>query len=327
MPPAIQESHDGPFGSLIECAQTLCDVGGVMFDWNDLRYLLAVANAGTLAGAARELGVQHTTVGRRIAALEQDLGVALVVRGGDGLSPTKAGRAVAASAAEVKVLADAVARQVKGADERVAGVVRVTLPDSIAGYLVHQLPALRARHPELMVNVLADLRPYDLLAGEADIAIRMHSHGEPELLERRLAVGAWSLYASTAYVAERGVPAALADYAAHDLIGYDGVLDASPGGQWFRENLPNARFVMRGNNVLQIFNAALLGVGITLLPCFMGDPEPTLARLTPATFSNRRIRLLAPVDLARVPRVRAVIDFIVEVFHRDEVLFSGTSRA
>lgn len=328
---ALSSSHATRTRALIECAQGLCDRGhglARVFDWNDLRYLLAVASAGSFAGAARELGVKHTTVARRIAALEVDLGVSLVRKGGDQLTLTPAGREVLARSNEMKLLADTIERRVARSDERVAGVVRVTLPDTVGGYLVKQLPALRARHPELTVNVLADLRVYDLLAGEADIAVRFHEHAEGDLVERKLGIAAWSLYASSGYVSARGKPRSLSDYAEHDLIGYEGAaLERSPGGVWFNTNLPNAKFAMRGNGILQIFNATLLGVGITLLPCFMADPEPTLVRLTPEVWSNRRIRMLVPSDLARVPRVRAVMDFLVEIFERDAELFAGTSRA
>lgn len=297
-----------------------------MFDWDDLRYLIAVSRAGTLAAAARELGVQHTTVARRVAALEEGLGVPLIVKGGERIALTDAGRDILTHAQAMKGIADSIQRGAKSSEEHIAGVVRVTLPETLAGYLVRHLPELRARHAELIVNVLADVRPYDLLGGEADIAVRLHPKGEGDLVERKLGVVAWSIYASSSYIRERGRPEQLADYARHDLIGFEGALAASPGGAWFREHLPDAKFTMRGNGLLSIFNATLLGVGVTLLPCFMADPEPTLERLTTAAFSNRRIRVLVPADLARVPRVRAVFDFLAETFTRDETLFAGTSR-
>lgn len=300
-----------------------------MFDWNDLRYLRAIATAGSYAGAARELGVKHTTVARRVAALEEDLGVPLVRKGGEQLSLTDAGLEVLAQSDAMKAAADAVERRAAQHrdGERVEGLVRVTLPETIAGYFVKQLGALRERHPALTVNVLADVRVYDLLAGEADVAVRVAGKSEGDLMERRLGAVGWSLYASRSYVTARGAPSTAIALAGHDLIGYDGpALAASPGGVWLRENVLDAKFVMRGNGLLQIFNATLLGVGVTLLPCFLADPEATLVRLTSEVFSNRQLRLLFPAGLARVPRVRAVIDYLVEIFARDEALFAGTSR-
>jgi DNA-binding transcriptional LysR family regulator len=299
-----------------------------VFDWNDLRYLLAAARSGTLAGAARELGVKHTTVARRLAALESDLGTQLLRKGAEGYEATAAGTEVLALANELKDRADAIERRVARADARLAGVVQVTMPDTVGGYFVRQLPALCQRHPDLVVNVLADLRVYDLLAGEADIALRLHPASQGDLVERKLCVAAWSLYASRSYVEKRGIPHATADFASHDLLGYEGAaLEQSPGGVWFRENLPDAKFAMRCNGILQIFNATLMGAGITLLPCFMADAEPMLVRLTEGVFSNRRLRMLVPADRAKVARVRAVMDFIVEVLTRDADLFSGASRS
>jgi DNA-binding transcriptional LysR family regulator len=297
-----------------------------VFDWNDLRYLLAVSRAGTLSGAACELGVKHTTVARRLAALEDDLGAKLVRKGGESYALTPEGEEVLALAEEVQKAAHAIERRVRRADDRVAGVVRVTVPAVIDDYLIKQLGALRARHPELVVSILADHRPYDLLAGEADVAVRIHPKAEGDLLERKLFCGAWSLYASRAYVARKGAPRALADFAAHDLIGYEGPIAVSPGGRWFCENFPDATYAMRGNSVGQVFQAALGGYGVTVLPCFMADVEPELVRLTEETFPSHPIRVLVPPDLARLARVRAVVDFIVGAFQRDHDLFTGKAR-
>ena len=297
-----------------------------VFDWNDLRYFLAVQKAGTLAGAARELGVKHTTVARRIAALEQDLGSQLLRRSGDHYTLTPAGTALLATAEEMKAQAAAIQRRVSQPDAKIEGVVRVTPPETVGGYLVRNLSPLRDRYPDLVVNVLSEQRVFDLLAGEADIAIRLHPKAEGDLIERKLCVAAWSVYASRAYVEKRGIPAAAEEFARHDLIGFDDALAGTPGGTWFRETLPDAQFVLRGNSISQIFTAALLGYGITSLPCFMGDAEPLLVRVMPHAFHNRMIRMLVPADLTRLSRVRAVMDYLVELFTRDAALFAGETH-
>ena len=307
---------------MLEFAQPLCAPGQV-FDWNDLRYVLAVARAGTLAGAARELGVKHTTVARRVEALEAALGTRLLARGADGYVLTPAGTEAVALAEELEKKADALARRVEGEDVRVAGNVRLTLPETFAGYLVRQLPTLRERLPELTVDLLADQRTYDLLAGEADLALRLSPKVEGDLIARDLCSAAWSLYAASSYVTRRGVPATLAEYADHDLIGYDAALATTPGAVWFRDNLPDAKFAMRGNGILMVFNAAIGGFGIAHLPCFLGDAEATLTRLTPEVFFNRQVRMLVHPDVARLGRVRAVMNFLVELFRRDGDLFAG----
>jgi DNA-binding transcriptional LysR family regulator len=305
----------------------MCDRGQAVFDWNDLRYLVAVAEAGTLVGAGRELGVKHTTVARRLAALEHALGSRLVRKGADRYTLTPAGHEVLAFAAELKAKADVLERGVAGRDGIVAGAVRVTMPDTIAGWFVRQLPALRQRHPDLTVDVLADMRVYDLLGGEADVALRMFAKSEGELVERKLCVPVWALYAARSYAASRGLPKIIADAVdlrGHDLVGLEGpAISQSPGGEWYRENAPGAQFILRCNSAVQAFNAVLMGTGIGPLPCFMGDAEPLLVRAAPDTFSNRRMRMVVPHDLVGLARVRAVMDYVVEIAARDADLFEG----
>ena len=303
-----------------------------VFDWNDLRYLLAVADKGTLVGAARELGVKHTTVARRLAALEESLGAKLLRRGGEGHALTEAGREVIAVAAEVKAKAEAIQQRVAGADSRIAGLVRVTVPEPTGGYFVRRLPALRERYPDLVVDVLADLRMLDLAKGEADIAVRVNNapgglppQHESDLVERKLGAASFALYASRAYLARRGTPETEAGLAEHDFIGVLGMSDRSASVAWLRETVPNARFVMRCNGFVQLLNAAIEGSGIAPLPCFLGDSEPFLVRVIPKAFPTGRLRVLVRPDLAKVPRIRATVDFIVELFRHDEALFDGSS--
>ena len=297
-----------------------------MFDWNDLRYLLAVEREGTLSAAARALGVKHTTVARRIEALERDLGAQLVRRGADKITLTGPGVEVVALAAELEVAAARIELRVAGENQRLDGTVRVTMPDTFAGYVVRQLPALRAQHPDLRVHVLADLRVYDLLAGEADIALRLAPDGHGDLVERKLGVAAWALYASKGYLASRAIPVSVPELLDHDLVGVEGVaLAASPAGVFYREHLPDARFAMHANGILPMLNAVLFGAGIAPLPCFLGDAEATLTRLPWEPWSNRRLRLLVPRDVARVPRVRAVLEYLVEILTRAEAVFAGAT--
>ncbi len=173
-------------------------------DWNDLRYFLAVARAGTLAGAARELGVEHTTVGRRITALESALGVRLFTRGPEGFSLSAAGKDIVPRAEGIAGHVDAIERLVSGTDQRAEGLVRLTIPDALNGYTMQALTQLRELHPALMVEILCDNRDLDLRRGEADLAIRLRDTRDPELIGRRIGGAAWAVYASPVYVARKG---------------------------------------------------------------------------------------------------------------------------
>jgi DNA-binding transcriptional LysR family regulator len=310
---------------MIEREQCVCDFGQV-FDWGDLRYLLAVSRAGSFAGAARELGVKHTTVARRVGALEEALGARLVTKGKDSVALTEAGATLTASAKEMETLAASIERRLAGEQARVEGVVRVTMPDAIALYVAPRLAKLREQHPKLSVHILADARVYDLEKGEADLAVRVHPSSKSHYVERKLGAAVWAIYASRAYVRAKGMPTSLADLKKHDLIGSEAEASASPGAAWLREHVPDAKYEMRFNSVVQLLNAVMMGLGISPLPCFLADPEPELTRVWPDTLRNRGVRLVAHPDVARVARVRAVMDFLTDSFKRDAKLWAGESR-
>jgi DNA-binding transcriptional LysR family regulator len=294
-------------------------------DWNDLRYFLAVARAGTLAGAARELGVEHTTVGRRISALESALGVRLFSRGPEGLSLTAAGKDVVPRAEGIAAHVDAIERLVTGTDQRAEGRVRLTIPDALNAYMMQALAQLRELHPALIVEVLCDNRDLDLRRGEADLAIRLRDTRDPELIGRRIGGGAWGLYASRSYLARKGGLTSAEALQGHDVIGFDASLAGVPGAVWLGAHAQGANVVLRGNSVAAVFDAALVGLGVAALPCFMADRAPELRRLTPGTIGSRDIMLVVHPDLARVARVRATMDFLIDLFARDAELWSGAS--
>ncbi len=133
---------------MIEEAHLPCDSARVP-DWNDLRYFLAIARAGSLAGAGRELGVEHTTVGRRLSALEAELGVRLFLRGPDGLIATEAGRGILPLAQEIEERFDVIDRRVSGGDDRIEGTVRFSVSEAFSSYFVKHLAAIRERYPAL----------------------------------------------------------------------------------------------------------------------------------------------------------------------------------
>jgi DNA-binding transcriptional LysR family regulator len=294
-------------------------------NWDDFRYFLAIARTGTFAGAARELKVEHTTVSRRLAALEKTLATRLFTRGPDGVDLTRAGQEILPLAEEMATRVDGIVRRVSGEDERVAGSVRVTTSESLGGYLVRQLAELRVRHPELVVEVLTGNRAFDLLRGEADLAVRVRLDTEPDLIARKIGVAAWALYASPAYLERKGAPACLDDLGDSDVIGFDDSLAAAPGALWLADHGRTANFVMRANSIIAALNATIVGMGISALPCFVAEAEPGLRRLGPGTAGERDVFLVVHPDLARVARVRAVMDYVVEVFRRDAGLWNGVS--
>jgi DNA-binding transcriptional LysR family regulator len=309
---------------MIEGAHRPCESARVL-DWNDFRYFLAIARAGTLAGAARELGVEHTTVGRRLAALEAALGARLFLRGPDGLVATSAGREVLPLAEQIAAGVEAIERRVSGDDGRIEGLVRLSTSEALSGYFVRTFTALRERHPKLLVEILSGNHASDLLRGEADLAVRARPVTEPDLVARKLACAGWSLYASPEYVARKGAPLAAEDLRGHDVVAFDVSMSNVPGALWLQEHAEGTNVIMRGNSIVAALNAAICGMGVAALPCFIAEREPVLQRLTPRVLGGRDIYLVVHPDLSRVARIRAVMDFVVELFDRDSALWSGVA--
>jgi len=294
-------------------------------DWNDLRYFLTIARSGSLAKAARELSVEHTTVSRRLGALESDLGTRLFSRGPAGLTLTPAGKSILPVVESIGEQISALERCVTGADGRVAGTVRLTIPEAGNSYFVQRLPELRRRHSELLIELISDNRALDIRRGEADIAVRFAATPDQELVIRKAGKAGWSLYASPAYLARKGPLPSVDDVTGHELIGYADLLAMVEGERWLRALRTPPTIVMRGNSIAAVARAAVEGVGIAPLPCFAASQEPGLVRITPQLIGEREIVVAVHPDLVSVARVRATLDFLIELFHRDAALWSGVA--
>ncbi len=296
-------------------------------DWNDLRYFLAVCRAGTLVGAARSLRVRHSTVGRRVEALEAALGVSLFTRAPDGLVLTEAGSEIVPLAEEAERAVIAVERRVAGGDKRVDGIVRVTTSEGFSGFLVRQLSELQAQHPGLIVEVLSGNASLDLTRREADLAIRFVETTQADLICKRLCDVGWSLYASDIYLARARTANTPTDLACHDIIGFDETMARSPGAIWLEEHKMGARVVMRCNSLISALNASIAGMGVTVLPCFIAEAEPGLRRLTGEVLATRAIWVVFHPDAARIARIRTVIDFVSTIVGREVATFRGERAA
>jgi DNA-binding transcriptional LysR family regulator len=292
-------------------------------DWNDLRYFLAVCRAGTLAGAARGLHVRHSTVGRRVEALETALGVSLFTRAPDGFVLTNAGSDIVSLAEEAERAVAAVERRVAGRDKRIDGIVRVATSETFSGFLMRRLPELQAQHPALTVEVLSGNAPLDLMRREADLAIRFMETTQADLICKRLCDAGWSLYSSQTYIA-RAAPAKMsADLAHHDVVGFDETMARSPGAIWLEEHRAGARIVVRCNSLTAALNASVAGMGVVVLPCFLADAEPSLRRLTDEVVATRPMWMVFHPDVAQIGRVRTVIDFVSTIVGRAAAAFCG----
>jgi len=307
------------------CGQGVC-VDGHTLNWDDLRILLAAGDARSLAGAARLLGVKHSTIARRIDALEDSLGHRLFLRDRTGLTLTEAGVRVLDRVRKMEQLAVDIQRTAAEPDDAVSGTVRLTTSESFTAFLVRRLTALATIHPKLVVEVLTTNARVDLLHRDADIAVRFMATTEPGLMQRRLVEVGWALYASRDYVEAHGRPQSPSDLRGHKVVGFDTPMAGVPGAQWLHDHGEGAQVVMRADSLVAVMNATAMGLGLSVLPVFLGTADSNLVRLSDEVLGSRVAWLVAHPDVARIPRVRTVIDFVVAELAAAQDVLSGLSR-
>jgi DNA-binding transcriptional LysR family regulator len=290
-------------------------------NWDDLRLVLAVVREGTLSGAARRLGVTHSTVFRRLGAIEEQIGVRLFERFRDGYVPTPAGETAAEAAARLEDEVLTLERRLSGQDLRPSGVVRIATTDTLGTILMRHLPAMRELHPEIQFEVAISNAMANLSRREAEIAIRPAPDPPEILVGRRVADIAHAIYASKAYLSGRQET----ELSAHDWIALDDALASTVIGRWIHENLRTVHVTCRVDALPALRDAALAGLGLALLPCYLGDPTPGLHRLAHKTMTDPRsaLWLLTHDDLKRTARIRATLDFLAKAFASERALFEG----
>jgi DNA-binding transcriptional LysR family regulator len=241
------------------------------WQWDDVRFFLAVARAGSLSGAACGLGVGRVTVGRRITLLEKQLGVTLLHRTPDGFVTTSAGEAILRQCAAMENAAMDLERIVAGRDTLLTGAVRVTTTEALAYQLVAPpSAALRETHPELRIDLIAGVRSLDIARREADLAVRFARPSASDLVCRKLGEVAFSLYAAKHDLAKKGVPKHGQGLADFDLITFTGVPTAT-SPYFTGESLDGARIALCCDNPLIQLRAAASKGGIAEAACFLGD--------------------------------------------------------
>jgi DNA-binding transcriptional LysR family regulator len=300
-----------------------------MFDWNDLRYFVAVARHGSALAAAKALEVDPSTVQRRLQALEQRLGRQLLERLPSGSRLTSFGQSLLPQAQAVERAVQAMEQQVAALGRDVTGVVRVTCPEPIVLRLTGSslLDRFHALHPSLRVEFVISDRYVDLSKGEADIALRSGDTDDDELVGRKIADSLWAVYASAAYVQRHGSPESVGDLEAHAWVAFDESMANHRASAWLRRVAPDARIAASANSVLGAVYSAKAGLGLAALPTAIGDAEPDLVRvLGPVDELTRIWRILAHPDARATPRVAAFFDFIVSQQQALQPILTGVSR-
>jgi len=296
-----------------------------MDNWDDYRFFLAVAKAGSLSTAARSLGVTQPTVGRRIHDLERRLHVRLFDRLSHGYALTGAGDSILHLVDDIAAKTRTIQSQVTAQDDDLSGLVRVTCPDIIGSYLVApNIGSLRERHPRIEVELIVGVATLNLLRGEADIAMRIGQPPSQELAGKRIGHLHFGLYAAQSYLAAHGTPRTIEDLRAHMIIESVGELDGVHQAKRLRSVARGARSTLRCNDVFTQTAAVRSGIGILPMPVHMAAGEPTLRRVLEKEFAIRmELWVLMRRELSRSARVRAVHDFLVETAKADEALLAS----
>ncbi len=296
-----------------------------MRDWDDIRFFLAIARGGNLSAAGRLLGVRHTTVLRRLDALERRLGLRLFERLPGGYAATPAGEEMLTAARRVEDEMLGMARRLAGGEVQLSGIVRLAVPDDIADSLLPPILAgLRRRHPgiELELRVSNDI--INLTKRDADIALRPGAQPPDTIVGRHIADIAFAVYGERKFVGSRPPLTRASDLIHENLLAPDDSLAHTTVAQWLRQVVPGSHGIYRSNSFAHLMIACSTGLGFAVLPCFLGDAVPDLVRALPPQQAMRSpLWILTHADLRTTAPIRAVLDFLADGITAKKILLEG----
>jgi DNA-binding transcriptional LysR family regulator len=293
------------------------------FDWNDVRAFLAIARSGRLTAAAGRLGVDHSTLSRRVGALEHALSAKLFDRSPSGYTLTEEGRRLLPIGEEMERLAIGAGEAVGGSSTSVAGIVRIGSPEGFGSYfLAPRIAGLKARHPRLTVQLVAAPAVFSLARRDADIVISVSRPPAGRLNVARLIDYDLGLYAAPAYLRDSADIASAEDLSRHRFVSYIGELLHFPELDFLQHVAPGGTTSVESSNLVAQLRATLAGAGLCILPAFIAGPEDGLVRVLPGEINlTRSLWLTVHQDLAELARVRAAVGFIREEVDKARGLF------
>jgi len=296
-----------------------------MLDWDDLKLLQVVAEAGGLSAAARRLGTTQPTIGRRIQALEKALGVILFERRSEGYRPTTAAQALLPHLARMAEAAAQVEREAAVQADQRGGPVRVAVTSWMGRFLGERMTRLREMLPDIEIGIEADGRRPQLGAGDVQLAIFRTMPEQPGVRSRQLCRAAFAAYGARDYVEKH--PAAVSErrFAECDWAMFDvGRAPAGPQPDWLSGRLGAGVNVLRTTTTATLLSALEGGAGLGLLPCFVGDRHSFMIRVSPIVPEMEHVyRLYLHQDIARAPQVRKTAEAIAALYDEERALLLG----
>lgn len=291
-----------------------------MENWDDLRLFLATARAGSSRGAADELGVNQSTISRRISGLEKRLAVRLFDRNPGGLELTAAGQELLLLSTEVEEGIDALDRRLQGRDLELRGPVRLSLPDVFVAPTAGHLARFAAQYPQIELDVMVDNSVVSLTQREADLALRMAGNPPQQLVGRRIAPVKMAIYGAVDYLSEREQPV---DPSTCDWVRWDEEWRGAPPEAWIDANVPKENIRGRVNTTLSQVELMAQGVGLGFKVCYSGDADPRLRRVGEPFDFSFALWLLTHEDLRSTARVRALMRFLGDALAAERHRFLG----
>lgn len=294
-------------------------------DWDDFRFVLAIVRGGSVSAAAKQLGVDHATVIRRVDRLEKHLSAKLFDRRKTGYLLTESGQRVADSAEAMESTIVANQEQVGGSVARLTGTVRIGAPDGFGtAFLAPRLTPFADRYPDLDLQLVATARLFSLSKREADIAISLTMPKEGRIVGRKLLDYRLGLYAAPGYLDRFPKITSREMLPQHRFVGYIEELLFTSELDYLPQVSPRISARLRSANLIVQLNATLSGFGIAVLPHFMAADYPQLVAVLPEEVSiTRTFWMLMHADSKDLARIRAVADYIGEIVERDRALFAG----
>ena len=281
-------------------------------DWDDLRFVLRVAEQGSIRGAAQVLEVNRTTVLRRVKRFEQHLSCELFERRNTGYALTVEAEKLLAAARDVESTLTDLGRRIAGRELRLEGEIRVTTTDALLmSTVAPHLATFSQKHPHITVEVALTNHRLSLTRREADVAIRPIDGSPDQLVGQQLSELEFGLYAAPNYLEGRqNLP-----FDQHRWLGVDEPLNATPVAKWLQRHVPVSNISLKAGSFVALRLAAENGLGLALLPTRLGDQSPGLTRYgEPLAGVKAELWILTHADLAQVPRIRAFVDHIVDAF-------------
>lgn len=289
-------------------------------NWDDLRFLLAVSEAGSLAQAAKRLEVDHTTVGRRVEAIERTLGLKLFTRTTSGYVRTLDAERLLEPLKRVESAMHDFERLATSTDA-LEGPVRVTSPETFgASYLAPRLAQFSHEHPQVRIDLVPSGTVLDLGRREAQLAVRPFRSKQDHLVVQRVGSVSYGLYATHAYVKRR--PLRSPDELHHHAL-FSSVSEDDLEARWLKKLDPRARPTFASTLSLALLAAVKTGSGLAVLPCYLGDADPTLTQVRLREPPREDIWLTVHRDLQKTPRVRVLLDFLARTIRGDRLVLEG----